>query len=144
MEYTLINEPTFYNLTQKNHFFSYFNTNVPEIWSLSQYLQFLREYHLYKLNEYEILHHPLDVLEIPNLQLQEIMDITSDYEKTLWCWCQRLKQAIESNSKNFTLDTNPDSSLSYNSNSVYFTFLLQTIGLLQQQKLKRYQLLLSY
>ncbi|ORX64633.1 hypothetical protein BCR32DRAFT_306638 [Anaeromyces robustus] len=138
LEFTVIqklNQNSFnkYN-TIVNHDYPY---KLSKVWSTQQYLQFLEEKNINKLNifEYndinEFIKNLIESLNLPGLIIKEYIDISLDYEKTLWCWCHRLKQALEFN-------------ISYNLNSIYFSYLLQTIALFQQKKLKRYQILLSY
>ncbi|ORX52998.1 hypothetical protein BCR36DRAFT_582401 [Piromyces finnis] len=112
--------------------------SIPEAWTLSQYLNFLKEYPIYKINEPLSFHQQLIMLNVSKTDVKKCIDISLDYEKTLWCWCYRLKQAIDLNTKNDTLDDDDPAS------SIYLSFLLQTVALFQQQKLKRYQLLFSF
>ncbi|KAG4103387.1 hypothetical protein H8356DRAFT_1304529 [Neocallimastix lanati (nom. inval.)] len=119
--------------------------NFPGSWSIQYYTQFLKENGFFHLNE-EIkwdegeLNFKEDLLNYfknQNLKVERIIDISSDYEKTLWCWTNRLKQALDSNSFFLT-------EMDYETSSIYFSYLLQTLVLFQEQKLKRYHLLLSF
>ncbi|OUM61387.1 hypothetical protein PIROE2DRAFT_12589 [Piromyces sp. E2] len=149
LEYTMINEKEYFIRTSMNkddiNKTNYSDAlHLPEVWSLSHYLVFLKGNNLYSVNEPLPLDKQLELLNISTTNVHHYKDISSDYEKTLWCWCHRLKQAMESNTKHSTYHhTSPP----FNENhygSIYLSFLLQTIALFQQQKLKRFQLIFSY
>jgi len=151
LEYTMVKEEEFNNASKTNYNSykaNYSNTlndhRIPEVWSLSQYLCFLKAYNIYTINEPIPFDKQLELLDISAVKVKQYIDISSDYEKTLWCWCHRLKQAIESNTKHDLYHNALPPSENDHYGSVYLSFLLQTIALFQQQKLKRYQLIFYY
>lgn len=152
LEYTIIFESINESNTNKNAtkecrkmtFNSLNIKNTSEMWPIQYYIHFLKMNGLYKLNENIswcnselILKNYLNRLGYQNLKIKAMIDISSDYEKTLWCWSHRLKQALE-------LKNSSSIPMNFQANTIYLTYLLQTLALFQHQKLKRYQLLLSY